>query len=289
MIFKTFSIQDYYVARHAKNHSMEHHEIDHAIGWFDPSDGMGKVYATVASEERSFLSGEILVATEPIRYELHDINFSKLKLRTSKNRTLLGQTMLKNEGEEAMDAKAVIGYEFDVVKNFGSLEGIARTINTTAFMKNEQIEFIWGLEKKDHAVNSKGVGTMLLPGTALNITLWGNYTTNEGPYQAKLVTYWADGSKSKKRHIHVSSVSFKISFLNFFFHFNFFSSRRDWTRTWRNSWTLSTVRSTGCTTIPSCRRPPSERPAPALKVFTSRSSPRPCRATPSSESPRRVR
>jgi hypothetical protein len=191
-----------------KNHSMEHHEIDHAIGFFDASDGLGKIYATVASAEHSFVEGEILTATEPLRYELSDIKFSTIKLRQKLNRTLLGQTVLKNEGDVEMDVNAVIGYEYDVERNFGNHDGIARSINTTAFVsKNERVEFFWGIQKNDHAVSSKGVGTRLLPGTALNVTLWGNYTTNEGPYRANLVTFWADGTKSKKKLVQISNVS----------------------------------------------------------------------------------
>lgn len=139
---------------------MEHHEIDHAIGWFDPNDGLGKIYVTVASAERSFDSGEILTATEAIRYELHDVVFSTLKLRQKQNRTLLGQTVLKNEGDDEMDVKAVIGYEYDVVRNFGTHEGIARSINTTAYMtKTDTVNFFWGIQKSDHTVSSKSVGT----------------------------------------------------------------------------------------------------------------------------------
>lgn len=139
---------------------MDHHEIDHAIGWFDPSDGLGKIYATVASEERSFDQGEILTATEAIRYELHDFKFSTQKLRQKHNRTLLGQTILKNEGDEEMEATSVIGYDYDIVRNFGTHEGIARSINTTAFItKDNQVSFFWGIQKNDHAVNSKSVGT----------------------------------------------------------------------------------------------------------------------------------
>lgn len=187
---------------------MEHHEIDYAIGFLDNMDSLGKIYVTVASEERSFEQGEILTATEAIRYELHDITFSKLKLRQKHNRTLLGQTVLKNEGDDEMDVSAVIGYQHDVVWNFGTHEGIARSVNTTAYItKTEPISFFWGIEKSDHTVSSKSVGTRLQRGTALNVTLWGNYTTNEGPYQAKLVAYWADGTKAKKRMVQVSSVS----------------------------------------------------------------------------------
>lgn len=186
---------------------MEHHEIDHAIGFLDTADSLGKIYVTVASEEQSFASGEILTATEASRYELHDIKFSTLKLRQKHNRTLLGQTVLKNEGDDEMDVNAVIGYQHDVVWNFGTHEGIARSVNTTAFItKTEPVTFFWGIEKNDIVLSYKSVGTRLQIGTALNVTLWGNYTISEGPYRAQLVTYWADGTKSKKRLIHVSTV-----------------------------------------------------------------------------------
>lgn len=139
---------------------MEQHNIDHAIGWFDPNDGLGKIYATVASEERSFDQGEILTVTEAIRYELHDFKFSTIKLRQRQNRTMLGQTVLKNEGDDENDVNAVIGYEYNVVRNFGTHEGIARSVNTTAFVsKSDPVNFFWGIQKNDHAVSSKGVGT----------------------------------------------------------------------------------------------------------------------------------
>lgn len=124
---------------------------------------------------------------------------------------MLGQTILRNDGSEEANVNAIIGYEFDVDRNFGNHDGIARSVATTAFVpKNEQVEFFWGIQKNDHEVSSKGVGTRLFPGTALNVTLWGNYTTSEGPYRANLVTYWSDGTKSKKKLVQVSNVSKKV-------------------------------------------------------------------------------
>lgn len=55
-------------------------------------------------------------------------------------------------------------------------------------------------------MSSKTVGTRLKPGTAVNVTLWANYTVKEGPYDANLVVYYVDGTKSKKRKITVSMV-----------------------------------------------------------------------------------
>lgn len=177
-------------------------------GWFDPMDGLGKIHATVATTEKTFEDGEILKAIEPFRYELFDMKFKSTKLREKTERQLLGTTILKNEGDEEVDVNAVIGYEYDIVRNLGSHEGIARSLNTTVFMaKKEVFSFLWGIEKKDHSLNSKSVGTRLMPGTALNVTLWGNYTRKEGPYDAFLITYWMDETKSNKRRITVSSVS----------------------------------------------------------------------------------
>ncbi|KAG5681126.1 hypothetical protein PVAND_010586 [Polypedilum vanderplanki] len=198
------STEIYYIARH--NHSMEHHEIDHAIGWFDPKDGFGKIHAMIQNEERIFEDGEILVAIEAVRYELHDMKFKRLKLQEKKERKLLGQTILKNEGDEEIDVKAVIGYEYEIERNLGTHEGIARSINTTVFVTNrDTFNFLWGIKKTDHILSSKNVGTILKPGTAINVTLWGNYTIKEGPYDATLIVHWADGTNSKKRKITVAS------------------------------------------------------------------------------------
>jgi hypothetical protein len=148
------------------------------------------------------------VAIEAIHYELHDMKFKTFKLQEKKERRLLGQTVLKNEGEEEVDVKAVIGYEYSFERNLGSHEGIARSINTTVFVsKHEAFSFFWGIQKTDVVLNSKTVGTILPAGTAINVTLWGNYTVKEGPYDAQLIVYWADGTHSKKRKVTVSAVS----------------------------------------------------------------------------------
>ncbi|CAG9806132.1 unnamed protein product [Chironomus riparius] len=196
----------YYIARHKKNHSMEHHEIDHAIGWFDPKEGFGKIHATVSSSEQTFDNGQVLVTFEPLHYELHDIKFSTIKLKVETKRILLGQTMLRNDGEQSAEVNAVIGYEYNLTRNLGHHDAIARSVNTTVFVaKKEVYNCFWGLETNNRVMNTKGVSTTLQPGTALNISLWGNYTVRDGPYDAHLIIHWADGTKSKKRRIRVNA------------------------------------------------------------------------------------
>lgn len=199
----------YYVARHPKNHTaeLEHHEIDHAIGFLD-SDGLGKIYVTASSNELSYDNGELLRVIEPSRYELSEIRLTQLTARISYERIALGSTVLKNEGTEEADVTATIGFDYKVVRNFGHHDGMARSANTTAFItKNDKFEFFWGIQKENNVVESKSVSTRLMPGTAINVTIWGNYSTSEGPYKAYVVTYFTDGTKSKKRHEQFTSVS----------------------------------------------------------------------------------
>lgn len=196
----------YYIARHKNNHSLEHHQIDHAIGWFDPSEGFGKIHATVANSEHTFDIGEILTTFEPIKYELHDIKFKSIKLKESKNRTLLGQTILKNEGDQPIEVNAVIGYHFRMLSNLGHHDAIARGVNTTVYKEKKEVySFLWGIQEDQLLQQTKGIGTVLEPGTALNVTLWGNYTTREGPYDAYLYITYSDGSRSKRSRITVNN------------------------------------------------------------------------------------
>lgn len=52
------------------------------------------------------------------------------------------------------------------------------------------------------------VQSLLQPGTALNVTVWGNYTREEKPYRAKLTTYYKDTNETLTRDVEstVSSV-----------------------------------------------------------------------------------
>lgn len=50
----------------------------------------------------------MLVAIEALRYELFDVKFKSTKLQTNRTRTLLGQTILKNEGLEESDVNGKI-------------------------------------------------------------------------------------------------------------------------------------------------------------------------------------
>lgn len=52
-----------------------------------------------------------------------------------------------------------------------------------------------------------------MPGTACNVTVTGDYTKMEGPYEATLTSYYADNSNSTSRTINaVVSTNIKLLF-----------------------------------------------------------------------------
>lgn len=53
----------------------------------------------------------------------------------------------------------------------------------------------------NQCIQMKQVSASLQPGTAMNVTLVGNYTKSEGPYKAKLKSYYADTNETKTRDI----------------------------------------------------------------------------------------
>lgn len=126
---------------------------------------------------------------------------------------MLGQTTLRNEDEHDSDIDVAIGYNFDSRRNFGSHAGIARGVESVLYEGEETREFLWGVWTPVTNIHTKSVGTRMPAGTAMNVTLWGNYTTIEGPFSAKLKTFWSDNSKPTIRFIKVNEVSFLLNIL----------------------------------------------------------------------------
>lgn len=48
---------------------------------------------------------------------------------------------------------------------------------------------------------TKAINTILQPGTAINVTLLGNYTEMEAPYHANLKAYYDDNSDPSSRRL----------------------------------------------------------------------------------------
>lgn len=62
------------------------------------------------------------------------------------------------------------------------------------------VDVLWHPHANE-CIQIKQVSASLQPGTAMNVTLKGNYTKLEGPYKAKLKSYYADSDEPKTRDI----------------------------------------------------------------------------------------
>lgn len=101
-----------------------------------------------------------------------------------------------------------MSYDYDYVQYWGSHEGVARGLPTKVYEKDSSssTEIYWGLKYSEKRVETKSVQTKLWPGTAINVTLKGNYVTLEAPYSAKLYAFYAGSEDSISRKI-LSEVS----------------------------------------------------------------------------------
>lgn len=225
---------------------------------------------------QEFEDGEILVESEPIRYELRDIKKDKWRTQITPNITILGTAILSNSDEGTNTIESIITYEFDKVIYWGTVDGVGRGLPTEVYEKTEPVKLPkgWGLKEVQHitevwhiaqiniqihnnrvqndlsilantklmaisttitiniltffffssfhhcsfsvlsrcfnilwhphanqCIQMKQVSASLQPGTAMNVTLVGNYTKSEGPYKAKLKSYYADSNETKTRDI----------------------------------------------------------------------------------------
>ncbi|XP_054736831.1 protein unzipped [Anastrepha obliqua] len=197
--------EDDYIGRHKAppmgESGTEHRGADYNLGRLDPL-GLGKIKVIENGTDREFDEGEVLVETEPFRYELRDIKLDSIRLDMRENITDLASSVLANRGDMYILVESVMTYEFDHVQYWGSHEGVARGLPTKVYEKDAVVpaEIKWGLKYVEKRSETKSVHTKLWPGTALNVTLKGNYVTLEAPYTAKLYAFYygIDDSVSRK-------------------------------------------------------------------------------------------
>lgn len=185
------SVDDYsYIARRRINHQSvnDHMGADYTLGRLDPTLGLGKILVVEDQNEREYEDGEVLVETEPIRYELRDIVFDKLRTDERVNTTELAHGILENTYDTSNQIETVLSYSFDDIQYWGTHEGLARGLATKVYEKGSKTpaEIYWGLKFAKKINETKSVSSNLPPGTAINVTLMGDYVTLEAPYRAKL-------------------------------------------------------------------------------------------------------
>lgn len=204
--FGAISVDDYsYIGRRRINHQSvsEHMGADYTLGRFDPTLGLGKILVVEDEYEREYEDGEVLIEIEPIRYELREIVLDRIRLDERVNATELAHGILENSYDTSNQIETVLSYSFDSIQYWGTHEGTARGLPTKAYEKGSSnpAEIYWGLTYSKKINETKSVSSNLPPGTAINVTLMGEYVTVEAPYRAKLFAFYQGISESMSRNI----------------------------------------------------------------------------------------
>lgn len=99
--------------------------------------------------------------------------------------------------------ETVLTYGYDHIQYWGAHEGVARGLPTKVFEMdlNLPAEINWGLRHSEKRFETKSVHTKLWPGTALNVTIRGNYVSMAAPYTAKLFAFYYGSEERVSRKI----------------------------------------------------------------------------------------
>ncbi|KAF5300306.1 hypothetical protein FQA39_LY11163 [Lamprigera yunnana] len=194
--FRTF------IARRKANSHNKEGSLTYFLGKFDSSDNLGK-YTLVDQNNKQleFEDGEILVETEPVAYELHGIKLDYLRKRTNQNPIVLGHVILKKEeesgGVERVDA--VISYKYNYSIYWGHGHGLLTGLPLVVRFRNgTNIKGQWGLSETSEKLETYPIEGFLAPGTAVNVTLRGNYGEWETPYTAVVISIYKGGEKMER-------------------------------------------------------------------------------------------
>ncbi|XP_017148771.1 protein unzipped [Drosophila miranda] len=199
---------DSFIGRHRATHQPNsegiatHGGADFNLGRLDPL-GLGKIMVIENDREKYYDDGEVLIETEPFRYELRDIKLDRIRTDLRQNLTELATGKLENLGDKYSTVETVMTYSFDYIQYWGSHDGVARGLPTKIFEKDIIIpaEINWALKTSEKRFENKAVQTKLWPGTAINVTLRGTYVTLEAPYTAKLFAFYYGSDESVSRKI----------------------------------------------------------------------------------------
>lgn len=95
---------------------------------------------------QEFEDGEILIESEAIKFELHDIKKDKFRTLVAPNQTILGTVLLTNDAEYSNLVETVKSYVYDKVIYWGTCEGVARGLPTEVFENGKPPFSVgWGL------------------------------------------------------------------------------------------------------------------------------------------------
>ncbi|EFN86325.1 protein unzipped isoform X2 [Harpegnathos saltator] len=174
----------------------------HYIGTLNSNDNFGSIiYANENREEKFTKSGELLVETEPIRYELSAVKLDWPKKRSIKREPrVLAETTITNTGTEAAQMAEACTYSYNYSVYWGRRHAILNGLNTSITLVNGSTlsNVTWGTRREEIRMDVHNVIVFLEPGTGVNVTLRANYTDMEVPYRATLISHYEDSATTSR-------------------------------------------------------------------------------------------
>merc|ERR1719278_648264 len=179
------------------------------VGELDYKRGMnGDIQAIVDGKLVKRTEGRALVETEPVRYQLEEIQLTLDKEDSEKLQ--LGSVQLerseKSEGGEWQEEDGIVRYTSTSLLNWGQVAGTVRGLPAKAVLEGNQTEaegrdgdnevfhFRWGIPEGGQEEGVTRVSVALQRGTGTLCSLQGDLVTRESQYSATLVSVYRDGS-----------------------------------------------------------------------------------------------
>ncbi|KAG7196654.1 hypothetical protein KM043_015992 [Ampulex compressa] len=198
-----------YVARHEvplepdeKNDSSPVSRFTHYIGTLNLNDNLGIItYVKADGTQGSAKSGEVLVETEPVNYELTRVKLNWPKRSVIKRvPQVLGKVTISNKGPEPAKMAEAFGYEYKYSVYWGQVHAIIKGLNTSITLANGSSlpRTVWGMKETENRTGVYTVEIFLEPGTGVDVTLRANYSDMEVPYSGVLVSHYEDGETKSR-------------------------------------------------------------------------------------------
>ncbi|XP_045471636.1 protein unzipped [Harmonia axyridis] len=184
----------FYVARRPVKYHRKDGALTHTAGNFNPSENLG-VFLLVDqnNKELKFEDGEVLVEQEPIRYEFKHTKFDRIKSKHKHHPRILGTTVLKNEVEGVQRVDTVLSYNYTHFMDWGKDHGLIIALPFSVNMPNgTEYTGKWGIPKSINRTETVPIERYLEEGTAVNVTLKGNYTESDIPYISTVTAFYKD-------------------------------------------------------------------------------------------------
>ncbi|XP_026295137.1 unzipped isoform X2 [Apis mellifera] len=199
-----------FVARHLaetpKNTSAVRYT--HYIGTLATNDNILESISYVKDDgtEGIAKSGDVLVETEPIYYNLTMVKLNWPKKRVTKmssiNPCIFDNATIVNNGPEAAKMAKAFTYTYNYSMYWGQGHAILKGLKTSIILMNGTTlpQIMWGTKETSTRTDAYTVEIVLEPGTGINVTLKGYCIDMEVPYSGTLISHYEDG-ETKSRFI----------------------------------------------------------------------------------------